>query len=142
MPRYDVRCEQDHVCEVVVAWDDRHTPCVICGAPTERVWASGRSAAVVGDDIPGGQVIENLGHQAMTFYSKNDIVEEADRRGLRLRDQWAGPGDKHLTNWAAGIDAQTLDNARVLLTRVRAVRDADPAVLQSLQTSVGAWEDA
>lgn len=109
------------------------------GDPNQHVR---QAVSVNGDEIAGGQVIENLGHQPLTFYSKKAIEVEADKRGLRIRNQWAGPGDKHLTNWAAGIDAQTLDNARVLLTRVRAVRDADPAVLQSLQTSVGAWEDA
>ncbi len=91
---------------------------------------------VVGDDIPGGLVIENLGDRPMTFYSKRAIVEEADRRGLRLRDQWAGPSDQHLSNWGAGIDAQTMDNARVLLTRGSAQRDTSDAKLRTLQTSV------
>jgi len=72
---------------------------------------------VIDDSIPGGQWIENLGHEPMLFYSKRAIIEEADRRGLRLRDQWAGPGDTQLTNWAAGIDAQTLANAQALVSR-------------------------
>lgn len=70
----------------------------------------------IGDDIPGGQVIETLGHEPITFYSKQAILAEADKRGLRLRDQWAGPGDQYLSNWA-GVTSKTLDDARVLLSR-------------------------
>ena len=92
--------------------------------------------AIVTDDIPGGQVIENLGDQPMTFYSKRAILAEADRRGLRLRDQWAGPSDTQLTNWGAGIDAQTMDNARALLTRGSHRRDETPGRLETLTTSV------
>lgn len=88
--------------------------CPSCHAGTK---ASNDAHAIITDDIPGGQIIENLGHEPMTFYSKKAILAEADRRGLRLRDKWAGPGDKYMTNPAAYIDAQTLENARVLVTR-------------------------
>lgn len=70
----------------------------------------------IGDSIPGGQVIETLGHEPMTFYSKKAILAEADRRGLRPMDCWAGPGDQHLSNWA-GVTSKTLEDAKVLLTR-------------------------
>lgn len=56
-------------------------------------------SAVIGDDIPGGQWIENLGHEPRLFYSKQAIRDAADAQGLRLRDQWAGPGDKYLSRW-------------------------------------------
>ena len=96
-----------------------------------------RATAVIGDDIPGGQVIENLGHEPMVFYSKAAIRGEADRRGLRLRDQWAGPGDKHLSNWAAGIDRYTLESARSLLARGSRVAEApSPGSLETLKTYV------
>lgn len=72
---------------------------------------------VITDDIPGGQVIETLDHEEMTFYSKKAIRDAADARGLRIKDEWAGPHDKHLTNWAAGIDAKTLENVTTLLSR-------------------------
>ena len=81
----------------------------------------------IGDDIPGGQWIENLDHQPMLFYSKKAIRDEADRRGLRLRDQWAGPHDKYLSNWGAAIDANTLENARILLSRSSAGSQKPPA---------------
>ena len=95
-------------------WELRIGDYPFCGNGRDH---SPSKVSVIGDDIPGGQVIENLGHEPMTFYSKAAIREEADRRGLRLRDQWAGPGDKHLSNWAAGIDAYTLESARSLLAR-------------------------
>lgn len=74
-------------------------------------------ANVITDDIPGGQTIETLDHEELTFYSKQAIRDAADIRGLRIKDKWAGPHDKHLTNWAAGIDAKTLENATVLVSR-------------------------
>ena len=92
--------------------------------------------AVIGDEIPGGQVIEHLGDQPMTFYSKQAIREEADRRGLRPTDRWAGASDQHLTNWAAGIDAQTLANAAELVTRGSQAPASDPAALQSFEYHV------
>lgn len=91
--------------------------------------------AAIGDDIPGGQVIENLGDEPMTFYSRHAIREEADRRGLRLRDQWAGPGDRYLSNWAA-VSPKTLEDARVLLERVGKAADQPRATLETLQLTV------
>lgn len=76
-----------------------------------------RANAAIGDDIPGGIWIENLGHEPVKFYSKQAILDEADRRGLQRIDRWAGPTDRHLTNWAAGMDAQTLANAAALVAR-------------------------
>jgi hypothetical protein len=113
-------------------WELRVGDYPFCGngrdhAPTQ--------VSVIGDDIPGGQTIENLGHEPMTFYSKAAIRAEADRRGLRLRDQWAGPHDKHLTNWAAGIDAYTLESARSLLAR--GSRSAETSPPGSLETFRG-----
>lgn len=91
------------------------------------------SGSIIGDEIPGGQVIENLGHEPMTFYSKKAIRDEADRRGLRMKDEWAGPHDRHLTNWGAAIDPQTLENARVLVSRgVRA--QEGPAPVEPVET--------
>lgn len=97
----------------------------------------GRTVAnVIGDDIPGGVWIENLGDQPMQFFSKKAIAEEADRRGLRMTDKWAGPGDRHLSNWAAGIDAQTLANVTELLTRRERRAAETTAKCETLQTSV------
>ena len=91
---------------------------------------------IIRDEIPGGQVIEHLGHEPMTFYSQKAIRDAADKRGLRLVDKWLGPADRHLTNWGAAIDAQTLDNARALVTRgsLGHAQDADATI--AVTTSV------
>lgn len=90
---------------------------------------------VITDDIPGGQVIEHLGHEPMTFYSKKAIIAEADRRGLRLSDRWI-PGDRQLTNWAAGVDAQTLANAAELVTRGVQHKATNIGQLDTVQFSI------
>lgn len=63
----------------------------------------------IGDDIPGGQVIETIAHEPMTFYSKKAIVAAADAHGLRPTDRFP--------SWRGVIDAKTLDNARALVSR-------------------------
>ena len=95
--------------------------CPKCGAPVAiGEWpfcphGIGHSN-IITDDIPGGQVIENLGHQPETFYSKQAIVKEADRRGLQPMVRYVD-GDKHLTNWAASIDPYPLAAAAALVAR-------------------------
>lgn len=123
MPRYDVRCAAGHETELTAAVEDRAVPCPVCAGVTERVWRAHGSANVIGDDIPGGVVIENLGHEPMRFYSKRAIVQEADRRGLQPYVHYV-PGDQHLTNWAAAMDPYTLAAATALVTR-RARRAVD-----------------
>jgi len=71
----------------------------------------------VGDDIPGGFVQENFSHDPETFYSKKAMLRRADELGLRPRDQWAGPGDRYLSNWAA-VSPKTLEDAKAMLERV------------------------
>jgi len=73
--------------------------------------------STVGDDIPGGFVQENFGNQPEVFYSKKAMLRRADELNLRQKDQWAGPGDRYLSNWSA-ISPKTLEDARILLERV------------------------
>jgi hypothetical protein len=89
---------------------------------------------VVGDDIPGGFVQEHFGDRPETFYSKKAMLQRADELNLRLRDQWAGPGDRHLSNWAS-VSAKTLADAKILLERVGAA-DAPRATLETLHFTV------
>lgn len=65
--------------------------------------------SIVTDDIPGGQVVETISHEPMTFYSKKAILAAADAHNLRPTDRFP--------SWRGAIDAKTLDNARVLLSR-------------------------
>lgn len=102
------------------------------------------SGLAVGDDIPGGQVIENLDHEPVTVYSHSQLRAEADKRGLRLRDQWAGPGDRYLSNWSA-VSARTLHDAKVLLERVgQASTTAEQcrATLDTATFTVTEWRES
>ena len=83
---------------------------------------------VIGDDIPGGFVQENFGHQPETFYSKKAMARRAKELGLINVAKWAGPSDKNLTRWAK-MDPQTLRNAEELVARVGTARaTAEPEV--------------
>jgi hypothetical protein len=91
--------------------------------------------AAIGDSIPGGQVIETMDHEPVTVYSKKQLLEEADKRGLRLRDCWAGPGDRYLTNWST-ITSKTLDDAKALLERVGKASTTQSVVCETAQFTV------
>ena len=82
----------------------------------------------------GGVVLENMGHDPVTVYSREQFRDEMRARGLEQRIKYV-PGDKHLTNWALAIDAQTLENARILLTRGQSARESlgEEASLPSLR---------
>lgn len=77
------------------------------------------------DDVPGGFWAENGFDTPQKFYSHSEHRRALKERGCQIAAKWAGPLDKHLINWAAGIDAVTLENARVLVSR--GVRVEQPA---------------
>lgn len=93
------------------------TICTVCGkdvAIGDWPWCPHgkvEGVAVITDDIPGGFVQENFGHQPETFYSKRAMYQRADALNLRP----ATPGE--LKRGGAGVTAKTLDDARVLLSR-------------------------
>lgn len=60
------------------------------------------SQSVIGDEWPGGKTFENGFESPQTFYSRSEHEAALAARGLEIRAKWAGPADKHLTNWAAG----------------------------------------
>ena len=95
----------------------------------------------IGDEYVGGFVQENFGHEPETFYSKKAMLKRADELGLRLRDQWAGPEDRYLSNWAS-VSAKTLEDASALLERVgKASTTADDlrATLDTATFTVREW---
>lgn len=98
--------------------------------------------SAIGDDIPGGFVQTNFGHEPETFYSKKAMLKRADELNLRPRDQWAGPMDKHLSNWAS-VSAKTLTDAKALLERVAkssVTAEAMSATLETLTMSVTKYD--
>lgn len=74
--------------------------------------------SVIGDDVPGGFVVENGFDEPTRFYSKSEHRKALDARGLEMRVRWAGPNDKHVTRWD-GADAYTLAAAASLVDRSR-----------------------
>ena len=94
--------------------------CPRCGHLLTRTWDIGRAPVVRPDSIPGGQLIENLTPQPKRYYSKSEIKLAMEVAGVEPLVRHVGePGsDKspHTTSWT-GMDAQTLENARVLVER-------------------------
>ena len=81
---------------------------------------------VIRDEIPGGFCQENFGHEPETFYSWSAMRKRADDLGLypfvRKLEQ---------VNEGAMIDAKTLDDKRVLLSRGSQRTERDPAALET-----------
>lgn len=73
--------------------------------------------AAHGDDIPGGQWFENGFDAPQKFYSHSEHRRALQERGCQIVAKYAGPHDRHLTNWAAMMDPYTLEAARVLVSR-------------------------
>jgi len=91
------------------------------------------------DDIPGGQWQENGLPEPRKFYSKSERDRVLAEHGNMIAPRWV-PNDKHLINWAAGIDAKTLENAAVLMTRRSSKPDpvpsAPPQLIQALKDAL------
>lgn len=59
----------------------------------------GRSTMkVIGDDIPGGLVLHNLGPEPVKVYSHSERKRIAEARG-RVNTVYHVEGDKHLSRW-------------------------------------------
>lgn len=115
--------------------------CPTCGAVLEvGAWpfcrgtadshAPGRPA-VVADEVPGGFWQENGFREPRKFYSKSERDRALAEKGLEIRVRHVPvPGSDrspHTVDWSKGsMDAQTLENARVLLSRGRRVSDPRP----------------
>lgn len=98
------------------------TRCEICGEFVEvGAWPfcpHGRAAsAVIPDDVPGGFWADNGFSEPRKFYSHSEHERALAAEGLEIRAKHAGEHDKIMSNWAAGVDAQTLANAAALVSR-------------------------
>lgn len=83
-----------------------------------------QATAIFRDEIPGGQVYENYGPKLVKFYSHSERREYMKAHGLNEAERFCPmPGtDKDpagIPNPKGYIDAQTLENARILLSRVK-----------------------
>ena len=116
MPRYTQACTSCAWADDISARPFENPTCPSCGRDTERSW-TGKPTAIERDEIPGGQWFENGFDEPVRFDSHSEHEKALAARGLEIGAKWAGPRDKIMSNWAAGIDAQTLANAAALVSR-------------------------
>jgi len=95
------------------------TQCETCGqwyqTPDWPWCPHGKSTYTnVPDDVPGGFTVENAWREPRTFYSQREYEKALAADGMQLNPHHV-PGGK-LANWAT-VDPQTLENARVLVSR-------------------------
>lgn len=105
-----LKCSQCHQRTTRWFWSD-DTPRCDCGAtlqPTADV--TGDSAAVHGDEWPGGKVFENGFREPTRFYSKQAYHAALAAKGLRVR----GDGEEGSGAW---ISAESLRQAEALVRR-------------------------
>lgn len=102
MKKYDQRCLACDWRAEIYAYPGQNPPCPLCDGETERIYLSGYG--FIGDEIPGGLTVDNLGPTPVTVYSKSELRHEAEKRGLVSRVQHVGSrgSDKspHTTKWS------------------------------------------
>lgn len=91
---------------------------------------SAGAAAIERDEIPGGLTVENYGPNPITFYSHSERRAYMKAHGLNELEKFCPmPGtDKDpqgIPNPAGYLDPQTLENARILISRNGAGREAE-----------------
>lgn len=89
------------------------------------------------DEIVGGVTLENWGPNPVTFYSYSEMRRYAVAHNIQIRETFApAPGTDvdpaGIPNPKGYIDAKTLDNARVLLSRSEKSGVEDEAVTVTL----------
>lgn len=95
--------------------------------------------AVKPDDVPGGFTVENAWREPRTFYSQSAYEQALAADGLMLNPHYV-PGSRHLTNWAATMDPQTLANAAALVSRQGRTTTAPQVTLESLRMETRALD--
>lgn len=111
------------------------TICETCGASVgPGTWpfcphgTLSTAPGIVTDELIGGFVQENFGHEPEYFTSKKAMLKRADDLNLRQMSD----GDRHRGRYA--ITAKTLADATALLSR--GSRTADEVACDTLTTSV------
>lgn len=96
MPLYSYKCEacgrEEDRFSPIAARNDQDCA---CGTRLTRTYTP---SAVIGDDIPGGFVQENFGHEPEVFYSKKAMLKRANDLGLQPFVRHVD-GDTHTARW-------------------------------------------
>lgn len=104
--------------------------------------------SVVSDDIPGGRVYENLGHEKVTIYSRSELRREMKARGLEHYVTHVGePGSDRASHTQRFVSVD-LEAAKVLAERQAHTRaplasaDQDPGApsAETMRLAKIAWE--
>lgn len=109
--------------------------CYLCLTPMDRVF-TGKASNVIGDECEITQ--ENGFRHPRRFTSKIERRRALKEAGLQEVVKNAGPDDKHCRPWVA-MDAHTLENARILVSRNGTAR-ATTAAPEKLHISFVAGE--
>lgn len=119
MPRYESRCVDCGQSRLHVDASGYHPTCFACGGDTEYLWRGTVTHGIATNEaFIGGMTLENLGHDPVTVYSREEYTLAMREANVEQRIKYV-PGDKHLIDWSLGMDAQTLANAKALVERTR-----------------------
>lgn len=118
--------------------------CPDCQQPT--VNARERIAAhhfIAVDEIPGGMVLENYGPHPVKVYSHTERRALALKNGVELKERFSPmPGTDidpaGIPNPKGYMDPQTLENAKILLSRSATMRDEEPDHVGNIKLTLGA----
>ena len=116
MPRFDSLCTVCGEVEAIVVPGGTHPPCSSCKGETIYLWTRYPASIQTNESFIGGVTLENMGHDPVTVYSRDEFKLEMAKRGLEQRIKYV-PGDHYLTDWSKGVDATMLENARILVSR-------------------------
>ena len=108
--------------------DDEGTHCGTCGVIIQGgMWPfcpheSAESVMITRDEIPGGITLENYGPRPVTFYSHTERRAYMATQGLVEKEKFCPmPGTdvdpQGIPNPAGYMDAQTMENGRILMSR-------------------------
>ena len=64
----------------------------------------------------GGMTLENLGHDPVTVYSREEYKQAMIKANVEQHIKYV-EGDHYLKDWSKSIDPKTLENARILVAR-------------------------
>lgn len=103
MPMFDVSCPKcDWEAEDVFTHKDLPA-CPQCGSATNKVWRT--APTVIDDTIIGGETIENLAPNPITFYSRSEKRDYLRAHGIHQKVRHVGtPGEgsdksPHTSRW-------------------------------------------
>ncbi len=132
MPLYLVKCADGHEEEVLTSVQDCACPCPTCGKVTERIW-KGTAPTVIPDAMDYTQVngFKEPRHFTSKLERRRALKEAGMEECVSHRPMPGTDKSKHTVNHAAIMDAVTLENARILVSRPGALKgNPEPVIMR------------